>query len=69
MAPAPSLGGAHAPLSLVRGGVASVGATVTNNTYTLNINGSQLRGASPRAQQLIAAVFDEFNLSADMGVA
>lgn len=69
MAPSPSLGGAAVPLSFARGGAPAAGATVTNNTYTLNINGSQLRSASPRAQELIAAVFDEFSLSADMGVA
>ena len=55
------LGGASGPQA--------ASSSVTNNNYTLNINGSQLRGASPRAQELIAAVFDEFSLSAEMGVA
>lgn len=40
-----------------------------SNYYTLNINGQQLRNASPRAMEALSVLFGEFNLTSDMGVA
>lgn len=42
-------------------------AQVTNN-YTLNIDGRQLKDASPRARECIEGLFSEFGITAGMGV-
>ena len=44
------------------------GSPSGGTTYVLNINGATLRSASPRAEEAIAAIFDEFNLTNRMGV-
>ena len=40
---------------------------VTNN-YTLNIDGRQLKDASPRVREMISGLFGEFGITAEMGV-
>lgn len=42
-------------------------AQVTNN-YTLNIDGRQLKSASPRVREMISGLFGEFGITAEMGV-
>ena len=42
-------------------------AQVTNN-YTLNIDGRQLKDASPRVREMISGLFGEFGITAEMGV-
>lgn len=46
----------------------TIGSGPTTNNWNLTINGAQLQGASPRAQELIGELFGEFGLVADMGV-
>ena len=46
----------------------TIGYGSTTNNWNLTINGAQLQGASPRAQELIGELFGEFGLVADMGV-
>lgn len=58
-----SYSGAYGSASL--GGGASALNPVVNN-YSLNINGVQLGGSSSKVQELIQAVFNEYNLTLDM---
>lgn len=62
--PTSLVGSPYVPL----GGKARANVSQVTNNYTVNIDGRQLASASPHAQELIAALFDEFGASAEMGV-
>ena len=48
--------------------VAAMGVPGGGNTYVVNINGAQVNGGSRRAMEAIQVLFDEFNLTNEMGV-
>lgn len=48
--------------------VAAMGSPGGGNTYVVNINGARVDGGSGRAMEAIQVLFDEFNLTNEMGV-
>lgn len=48
--------------------VAAMGSPGGGNTYVVNINGARVDGGSGRAMEAIRVLFEEFNLTNEMGV-